>query len=173
MKDYRRGFPMFYLHKIKKDSEKRPTCIYSIRIPNFIYYSILRDLLNKINILSFKILRCAFRQHTFQHNCQVAAPFESEPKHFHSAPAKPRRWASPRCHLHDGARSSTSPWLWHAKCLVHPEHVENALGKGPCGDFQCASPDKPPLQKLHRHLKKIYLGVGMLSTLLTPIGWIQ
>lgn len=126
-------------------------CIYSRRIPNFIYYFIFRDLLDKTSILLCKILRGAFRKHMLQHDCQVAAHVKSESKHLQGAPTKPWRRAWPRCHLHDWARGSTSPWRWQVPCASWA--CWEPTGKGPRGNLQCFSPDQTPLQKIHRHFR--------------------
>lgn len=154
-----------------KNTEKRPTCTYSIRKPNVIYYSILRDLLDKTTVLLCKILGCTCRKHMFQHNCQVAAHFKSESKHLQGAPRKPQPWTLPRCHFHDWARGSTSPWQWHAGCLEPSERVENTQARAHTEIFSA-----PALRiLLYRNStdtwKENLSGIG--TFLLTVTGWIQ
>lgn len=168
MKAYRTGFPTFYLHGIEKDFEERSRCTCSMRIPNFIYHCITRDPLDRTSILLCKTLRCASRKRVFQHDCQLAAHFKSESKHLHGAPTQPQRWASPRCLFHDWARGATSPWLGHPRCLVHPEHVENALA-GPYMEVFSA----PALTNLLHRKFTPEENLSVIGTfLLTATGWI-
>lgn len=68
----------------------------------------IKDLLGKASILLCKILRNIFKKHMFQHNCPVDAHFKSESKNFHSVHTKLQFWASPKYHLHDWAKSTTT-----------------------------------------------------------------